>query len=111
MTNGCIIISIQQRYLKMGDEDDGTITINIDNLEEYTISHDWESNFGSYTYDTTVDLSGGYGPISFGNYKQINLELLDKYPAAKHLYNEFISVYNMCEAEEKLNGDGDDIPF
>lgn len=85
---------------------DGTITIDLGN---------WDTD--------TIDLSGGYGVTgdfgsvtnwgSFsGRFKSIDLELLDKYPTAKNLYEEFISVYNICEAEEELNGDDeDDIPF
>jgi len=95
----------------MGDDD--KFDINLDNITEYSsdgsitidvgTSDEWLSTDSMYTTNITFDV--------FGNKKSIDLDLLDKYPAAKHLYNEFISVYNMCEAEEKLNGDGDEYPF
>ena len=98
-----------------------------------TLDPDDDPNLGTYTGDgtitvdlgngcaETIDLSGGYGikgdygntnwSAFSGRFKSIDLELLDKYPTAKNLYEEFISVYNMCEAEENLNGDENDIPF
>lgn len=51
------------------------------------------------------------GPEYNLNGKFIDFEILEKYPTANTLYNQFISVYNMCEEEEKLNGGKDDLPF
>ena len=93
------------------EEDDKKITITLDQCGDYTIGN------GTYTIDTnyydtssisTIDAS----TITFGdtwtpeyNGKYIDFDVLDKYPTAKTLYNQFISVYNMCEEEEKLNGE------
>jgi len=103
--------------MKMDNQDDDkkfTIT-----LDDYSGSANYTSTTGSYTitnddfvYDTsslgTVDVSS----ITFDdnwkpnyNGKYIDFDVLDKYPTAKTLYNQFISVYNMCEEEEKLNGE------
>ena len=99
----------------MGD-DDKKFTITLD---DHSGSANYTSTTGSYTitgndyvYDTsslgTVDVSS----ITFDdnwtpnyNGKYIDFDVLDKYPTAKTLYNQFISVYNMCEEEEKLNGE------
>ena len=98
------------------EDDDKKFTITLD---DYSGSANYISTTGSYTitgndyvYDTsslgTVDVSS----ITFDdnwtpnyNGKYIDFDVLDKYPTAKTLYNQFISVYNMCEEEEKLNGD------
>jgi len=98
-------------------KDDKKFTIT---LNDYSGSANYASTTGSYTitsddyvYDTssalgTVDVSS----ITFDdnwtpnyNGKYIDFDVLDKYPTAKTLYNQFISVYNMCEEEEKLNGE------
>ena len=88
--------------------DDSSGTANyINSTGSYSITCD------DYVYDTssalgTVDVSS----ITFDdnwtpnyNGKYIDFDILDKYPTAKTLYNQFISVYNMCEEEEKLNGE------
>jgi len=102
----------------MGDDD--KFDINLDNITEnsdgtFTITlnptHDGSIDDYTYTSSTIDTISTDFGNWSFGNYKQIDLDILEKYPTAKTLYNEFISVYNMCEAEEKLNGEGDEYPF
>jgi hypothetical protein len=98
------------------EDDDKKFTITLD---EYSGSANYTSTTGSYTitnddyvYDTsslgTIDVSS----ITFDdnwtpnyNGKYIDFDVLDKYPTAKTLYNQFISVYNMCEEEEKLNGE------
>ena len=98
------------------EDDDKKFTITLD---EYSGSANYTSTTSSYTitnddyvYDTsslgTIDVSS----ITFDdnwtpnyNGKYIDFDVLDKYPTAKTLYNQFISVYNMCEEEEKLNGD------
>ena len=98
------------------EDDDKKFTITLD---DYSGSANYTSTTGSYTitnddfiYDTsslgTVDVSS----ITFDdnwtpnyNGKYIDFDVLDKYPTAKTLYNQFISVYNMCEEEEKLNGE------
>jgi predicted NUDIX family NTP pyrophosphohydrolase len=96
----------------MGDKEK-TYSITLDNYDEYTIgdgTYSIDSNFTSYNYDntiSTVDISS----ITFDNNwnpnngKYIDFDVLDKYPTAKTLYNQFISVYNMCEEDEKLNGE------
>jgi len=96
----------------MGDKEK-TYSITLDNCDEYTIgdgTYSIDSNFTSYNYDntiSTVDISS----ITFDNNwnpnngKYIDFDVLDKYPTAKTLYNQFISVYNMCEEDEKLNGE------
>ena len=97
----------------MGD-DDKSYTITRDNYDEYTMGNTMNGTYSissDYTYDTgsisTIDVSS----ITFGdnwnpnNGKYIDFDVLDKYPTAKTLYNQFISVYNMCEEEEKLNGE------
>jgi len=98
----------------MGDheDDDKKFTITLDNYDEYTINNGTFTIDSNYTYDTgsisTIDVSS----ITFDdnwtpnyNGKYIDFDVLDKYPTAKTLYNQFISVYNMCEEEEKLNGE------
>jgi len=94
------------------EDDDKKFTITLDNYDEYTINNGTFTIDSNYTYDTgsisTVDVSS----ITFDdnwtpnyNGKYIDFDVLDKYPTAKTLYNQFISVYNMCEEEEKLNGE------
>ena len=94
------------------EDDDKKFTITLDNCGEYTIGNGTYSIDTNYTYDassiTTMDVSS----ITFDdnwtpnyNGKYIDFDVLDKYPTAKTLYNQFISVYNMCEEEEKLNGE------
>jgi len=103
--------------MKMDNQkDDEKFTITLD---DYSGSATYINPTGTYTisnndyvYDTsslgTVDVSS----ITFDdnwkpnyNGKYIDFDVLDKYPTAKTLYNQFISVYNMCEEEEKLNGE------
>ena len=93
------------------EDDDKKFTITLDNCGEYTIGDGTYSIDTNYTYDSsisTMDVSS----ITFDdnwtpnyNGKYIDFDVLDKYPTAKTLYNQFISVYNMCEEEEKLNGE------
>jgi len=94
------------------EDDDKKFTITLDNYDEYTINNGTFTIDSNYTYDTgsisTIDVSS----ITFDdnwtpnyNGKYIDFDVLDKYPTAKTLYNQFISVYNMCEEEEKLNGE------
>ena len=100
----------------MRDHEDDKITITLDNCGDYTIgdgTYSIDSSFTTYTYDTsgsTIDISTISMPdwvfnSERSNGKYIDFDVLDKYPTAKTLYNQFISVYNMCEEEEKLNGD------
>ena len=94
------------------EDEDKKFTITLDNYDEYTINNGTFTVDSNYTYDTgsisTMDVSS----ITFDdnwtpnyNGKYIDFDVLDKYPTAKTLYNQFISVYNMCEEEEKLNGE------
>ena len=94
------------------EEDDKKFTITLDQCGDYTIGDGTYTIDSNYTYDTvstsTIDVSS----ITFDNNwtpnyngKYIDFDVLDKYPTAKTLYNQFISVYNMCEEEEKLNGE------
>ena len=93
------------------EDDDKNFTITLDNCGDYTIGDGTFSIDTNYTYDSsisTIDVSS----ITFDdnwtpnyNGKYIDFDVLDKYPTAKTLYNQFISVYNMCEEEEKLNGE------
>ena len=99
------------------EDDDKSYTITLNNYDEYTMgntmngTYSIDSNFTSYNYDntiSTIDISN----TTFGDYwttnnngKYIDFDVLEKYPTAKTLYNQFISVYNMCEEEEKLNGE------
>ena len=94
------------------EDDDKKFTITLDNYDEYTINNGTFTIDSNYTYDTgsisTIDVSSitfddNWSPNYNGKY--IDFDVLDKYPTAKTLYNQFISVYNMCEEEEKLNGD------
>ena len=94
------------------EDDDKKFTITLDNYDEYTINNGTFTIDSNYTYDTgsisTVDVSSitfddNWSPNYNGKY--IDFDVLDKYPTAKTLYNQFISVYNMCEEEEKLNGE------
>ena len=73
---------------ELEDDFNGTYTIDITNNSDYS-----SSLFTSTPYENATTV------------KRIDLDLLEKYPAAKSLYNQFISVYNMCEAEEELNGE------
>ena len=98
------------------EDDDKKFTITLD---DYSGSANYISTTGSYSitsddyvYDAsslgTVDvssitISNDWTPNYNGKY--IDFDVLDKYPTAKTLYNQFISVYNMCEEEEKLNGE------
>jgi hypothetical protein len=92
--------------------DDNKFTITLDGMGDYTIGDQTYTIDTNYTYDTgsisTVDVSSitfdeNWNPNYNGKY--IDFDVLDKYPTAKTLYNQFISVYNMCEEEEKLNGE------
>ena len=93
------------------EDDDKKFTITLDNCGEYTIGNGTYSIDTNYTYDSsisTIDVSSitftdNWTPEYNGKY--IDFDVLDKYPTAKTLYNQFISVYNMCEEEEKLNGE------
>jgi len=92
-------------------DNDTTFTISIPNTDEFTISNTSTYAIDSnYTYDTITTSTFDVGSLNIDwdtatNGKYVDFDILDKYPTAKTLYNEFISVYNMCEAEEKLNGD------
>ena len=92
--------------------DDKKFTITLDNCGEYTIGNGTYSIDTNYTYDSTSVTTMDVSSITFDdnwnpnyNGKYIDFDVLDKYPTAKTLYNQFISVYNMCEEEEKLNGE------
>ena len=94
------------------EDDDKKFTITLDNSDEYTINNGTFTIDSNYTYDTgsisTIDVSSitfddNWSPNYNGKY--IDFDVLDKYPTAKTLYNQFISVYNMCEEEEKVNGE------
>ena len=94
------------------EDDDKKFTITLNNYDEYTVGDGTFTIDNNYTYDSgsisTVDVSSitfddNWSPNYNGKY--IDFDVLDKYPTAKTLYNQFISVYNMCEEEEKLNGE------
>ena len=94
------------------EDDDKKFTITLDNCGEYTIGNGTYSLDTNYTYDSTSISTMDVSSITFDdnwnpnyNGKYIDFDVLDKYPTAKTLYNQFISVYNMCEEEEKLNGE------
>jgi len=93
----------------MGD-DDKKFTITLDNCGDYTVGDGTYSISTDYTYNSAIDTID-INTISMPDWtlscngKYIDFDVLDKYPTAKTLYNQFISVYNMCEEEEKLNGD------
>ena len=98
----------------MGDEKD-KFTITLDNMGDYTMDNQTYTIDSNYTYSSgfdtnsisTIDINDissiDWNTISDGKY--IDFNVLDKYPTAKTLYNQFISVYTMCEEEEKLNGE------
>jgi len=86
----------------------GTYTIDITDSDAYSSSLINNMPYENATTVSTVsfdpnDIKLDLDP--YPNTKRIDLELLEKYPAAKSLYNQFISVYTMCEAEEELNGE------
>ena len=89
----------------------GTYTIDItNNNSDFSSSLFTSTPYENATTVSTVnfdptDITLDIDP--YPNSKRIDLDLLEKYPAAKSLYNQFISVYNMCEAEEELNGESD----
>ena len=94
------------------EDDDKKFTITLDNYDEYTINNGTFTIDSNYTYDTGSISTKDVSSITFDdnwspnyNGKYIDFDVLDKYPTAKTLYNQFISVYNMCEEEEKLNGE------
>ena len=93
--------------------DDNKFTITLDGMGDYTIGDQTYTIDTNYTYSSgidnisTVDINS-ISSIDWNtttNGKYIDFDILDKYPTAKTLYNQFISVYNMCEEEEKLNGE------
>jgi hypothetical protein len=99
------------------EDDDKKFTITLD---DYSGSANYASTTGSYTItsnDYVYDIPSALGTVDVSsitfddnwkpnyNGKYIDFDVLDKYPTAKTLYNQFISVYNMCEEEEKLNGE------
>ena len=98
----------------MGDEKD-KFTITLDGMGDYSIGDQTYTIDSNYTYSSgfdtnsisTIDINSissiDWNTISDGKY--IDFNILEKYPTAKTLYNQFISVYNMCEEEEKLNGE------
>lgn len=88
--------------------DDEKITITLDDNmtnifgnSTYTI----DTNYTNYTITDSTTSTIDWNFESNTNGKYIDFDVLDKYPTAKTLYNQFISVYNMCEEEEKLNGE------
>jgi hypothetical protein len=88
--------------------DDEKITITLDDNmtnifgnSTYTI----DTNYTNYTITDSTISTIDWNFESNTNGKYIDFDVLDKYPTAKTLYNQFISVYNMCEEEEKLNGE------
>ena len=90
----------------MNDEDkisDNTFTVSIGgNTQTMTYTFD-DYNSGSIsTIDaTSITLDSGLWDND-SNWESIDMDLLEKYPTAKSLYNEFKIVYNMCKANEEL---------
>ena len=90
----------------MNDEDkisDNTFTVSIGgNTQTMTYTLD-DYNSGSIsTIDaTSITLDSGLWDND-SNWESIDMDLLEKYPTAKTLYNEFKIVYNMCKANEEL---------
>ena len=83
---------------------DSTFVLN--DAGTYTITSDYSYDTSSMITTSTLDI----GSLNIDwdtatNGKYIDFDILDKYPTAKTLYNQFISVYNMCEEEDKLNGE------
>ena len=94
------------------EKDNDTITISIPNANDFVLSDSGSYAITSdYSYDTsTITSTIDIGSLNINwdtatNGKYIDFDILDKYPTAKTLYNQFISVYNMCEEENKLNGE------
>lgn len=91
--------------------DDNKFNITLDGMGDYTIGDQTYTVDTNYTYSSgmdnisTVDINSissiEWNTIPDGKY--IDFDILEKYPTAKTLYNQFISVYTMCEEEEKLN--------
>lgn len=94
------------------EKDNDTITISIPNANDFVLSDSGSYTITSdYSYDTSsITSTFDIGSLNINwdtatNGKYIDFDILDKYPTAKTLYNQFISVYNMCEEENKLNGE------
>ena len=68
------------------------ITVSTTEFDPHTMTENFDPQ------NITLDWDFGSS-----NNKVIDLDLLEKYPTAKTLYNQFISVYTMCEEEDKLN--------
>lgn len=92
---------------------DDTFTINISDTSTadmtYTSPSDMTytlSDLNDITYNTshTFESTDFDGKFTIGDFntETIDLDLLEKYPTAKSLYNEFKIVYNMCKANEEL---------
>jgi len=80
------------------EDDDKKFTITLDS--NYT--YEYDVGVGSTIDVSSITLDNNWNP---NNGKYIDFDVLDKYPTAKTLYNQFISVYTMCEEEEKINGE------
>lgn len=79
----------------------------------YTVSIGGDTQSMTYTLDdytgssistidaTSITLDSGLWDND-SNWESVDMDLLEKYPTAKTLYNEFKIVYNMCKANEEL---------
>tara|TARA_B100000902_G_C27236823_1_gene877895 strand:+ start:60 stop:338 length:279 start_codon:yes stop_codon:yes gene_type:complete len=90
----------------MNDEDktsQNTYTVSIGgNTQSMTYTLDDYSGSSISTIDaTSITLDSGLWD-SDCNIETVDMDLLEKYPTAKSLYNEFKIVYNMCKANEEL---------
>jgi hypothetical protein len=67
----------------------------------YTLD-DYSSSSISTLDATSITLDSGLWDNDDLNVETVDMDLLEKYPTAKSLYNEFKIVYNMCKANEEL---------
>lgn len=91
----------------MNDEDktsQNTYTVSIGgNTQSMTYTLDDYSSSSISTIDaTSITLDSGLWDNDDLNVETVDMDLLEKYPTAKSLYNEFKIVYNMCKANEEL---------
>lgn len=93
----------------MNDEDktsQNTYTVSIGGNTQsmtYTLDdYDYSSSSISTLDATSITLDSGLWDNDDLNVETVDMDLLEKYPTAKSLYNEFKIVYNMCKANEEL---------
>ena len=107
-----IITGVEPITYNLDDSDTGTFSISLDTIDENNYINSYDTTFtvdmGNYVYGSTPfkDTMPSLDRVE---------NMCDEYPALAKAYENFKTIYNMCEQDYKgklkERGIDDDIPF